>query len=613
MWSGTAGRLALVLAVPCLFCLALGCISPQTARLQVAEDDDNEPDIKSVETIGAVTTVANASPVAISGVGLVTGLEGTGGSPPPCYFRSLLEQDLRKHQVKNIKEVLANRDNAMVLVSALIPAGARKGDPLDIEVVLPGNTKATSLRGGYLQLCSLMDYNTTKNLKPDTTKPDSLLRGHVLARARGPVLTGFSDDDKGLHVGRIWEGGASLIDRPFYLVLKNDQQFARIANAVAQHINSMYPDDPEQQQKVLQQRRLLLLQRMTDQINESFTVEKQRAPLLGSREVAKPLNKEVIYVNVPWQYRLNPERYLRVVRLMPLRETAEQHARYCARLQTMLLDPAKCLRAALRLEALGRSSVPALKEALKSSHPFVRFCAGEALTYLGNPVAADELGSLARRFEPLRAYCLLALASLDEVACREKLAELLESPIPELRYGAFRALRLLDESDPHVHGTLLGESFWVHQVEPESSPLVHYTLGQRAEVVLFGRGQRLLPPVDVRAQEFTVRADEGDDRCIIKRFMAKAGRIEQRLCSLQVADVLKTLAELGAQYPDVVGVLRSLGEEKAVSCPVRMNALPALLPAQDLVTLGRNPAAWQGPTSERDAAAPEHTALPTAP
>jgi len=170
-------------------------------------------------------------------------------------------------------------------------------------------------------------------------------------------------------------------------------------------------------------------------------------------------------------------------------------ARYREKLQQMLFDPARCVRAAVRLEALGKGSIPALRQGLKSEHPLVRFSAAESLTYLGSTSGAEELAALARQYEPLRARCLMALASLDEPACHEKLADLLEAPAPELRYGAFRALRLLDDTDPHVQGKLVNGSFWLHRVEPQSPPLVHFTLGQRAEVVLFGRGHRLAPGI----------------------------------------------------------------------------------------------------------------------
>src|SRR5437660_7694385 len=96
-----------------------GCAHQQT-RLQSADesDRDKEPEIK---TIGDVTTVGNADPIPVSGVGLVYGLESTGGDPPSGSYRNLLEHHLQQEGVEHVKEVLASTDTSMVLVSALIP------------------------------------------------------------------------------------------------------------------------------------------------------------------------------------------------------------------------------------------------------------------------------------------------------------------------------------------------------------------------------------------------------------------------------------------------------------------------------------------------------------
>src|SRR5262245_56239336 len=71
----------------------LGCAHTGQTRFQAAEDTDKENEVK---TIGDVTSVANADPVPVSGVGLVVGLEGTGGGAPPGAYRTLLEAELRK-------------------------------------------------------------------------------------------------------------------------------------------------------------------------------------------------------------------------------------------------------------------------------------------------------------------------------------------------------------------------------------------------------------------------------------------------------------------------------------------------------------------------------------
>src|SRR5262249_43961653 len=125
-----------------------GCSHGQTLpRLQSEDEADRPPEIK---TIGDVSSFANAEPIALSGVGLVIGLEGTGGPGPNSAYTEMLEHELKQREIKNIKEVLSSPNHAVVLVSALIPAGARKGDVFDVEITLPQGSRATSLRGGQL-------------------------------------------------------------------------------------------------------------------------------------------------------------------------------------------------------------------------------------------------------------------------------------------------------------------------------------------------------------------------------------------------------------------------------------------------------------------------------
>src|SRR5262249_3037687 len=272
----------------------LGCAHEKQARLQA--EDDNDRDKYEVKTIGDVTTVANANPMSVGGVGVVVNLDGTGGDAPPSAFRTKLEDQLRKKGVTNVKELLASPNSTMVIVSATIPARAPKGDPIDLEITLPQGSKATSLRGGCLKECFLFDYDTAKNLNPDYDGSDRMFLGSIRAKAEGPVHVGVGpgkgdkgDDNASLRRGHVWGGGRCLQTMPFFLVLNSDQQFARLATAIA------------------------------DRVNERFHGE-FNGP---SGRVAVPKSKSVVVLNVPRHYQHNLPRYLRVVRLIPLRENLE--------------------------------------------------------------------------------------------------------------------------------------------------------------------------------------------------------------------------------------------------------------------------------------------------
>jgi hypothetical protein len=596
-YSITSARTAVGWLLATLLLGGAGCSQLQP-RGQSPDDPDARYEFKDVQVVADVVELggSNAAPLQVSGVGLVEGLDGTGGAAPPSEFRGLLEQQLLKQGVRNVKGLLDSPDNSMVLVTALIPPGARKGDPLDVQVTLPPGSKTTSLRGGVLRLCVLRNYDTTRNLDPAYQGGNKLLPGHILAKARGPLLVGFGpaeDENSRLCQARIWEGGVTLIDRPFYLVLKNDQKFARIANAVAQRINSLFPDDARKQQEVLRNRRLLVLDDVTTQLNDKF-----KLPTLGKGETARAVTKDVVYVQVPYAYRLNPERYLEVAMKIPLREVPEKRKHYREQLQEMLLDPGHTIAAALRLEALGREAIPILKEGLKSGHALVRFAAAEALAYLDCGAGGEELARLAEHYEGVRAYCLTAMASMDAAVCYLRLSELLSSPDAEVRYGAFRALRMLDDQAAAVHGEMLGESFWLHKVAPKSPALVHASTGRRAEVVLFGEPARLVPPFKVVAgAEFTVTAERGDDRCTVSRFVLNPPKIDRRQCSFRLEDVLRAMTELGGQYPDAVDLIRQADHRRCLTAAVRFDALPVAIPITDLAREGKDPR-WLRPEDE---------------
>src|SRR5262249_41983235 len=184
-----------------------------------------------------------------------------------------------------------------------------------------------------------------------------------------------------------------------------------------------------------------------------------------------------------------------------------------------------------------------------------RFVAAEALAYLGDPSCGQELARAVREFPDLRSFGLTALASLDEAVSRVQLRELMAAADPEVRYGAFRALRALDEHDPGVRGEFVNDSSWLHRAVPNGEPLVHFSTSRGAEVVLFGQDSMLKPPFAIRAGEFNVTASAENQQCTIGRFSTQFG-VSHRQCSFKIEDILRVMADEGAMYPEIVELLR---------------------------------------------------------
>ncbi|MBI1917623.1 MAG: flagellar basal body P-ring protein FlgI [Planctomycetes bacterium] len=544
-----------------LLATPLGCTRPQ-ARGQREEESDRER--YPVKLVGDVTTFSNADPIPVHGVGLVEDLDSTGGPVPAGGLRDTLEHDLLQQRVPDVKALLRSDTCAMVLVAALVPPGARKGDRIDVEVRLPPGSRATSLRGGRLRRCVLYNHEFLGNVSAQYAGTNAALKGHPIALAEGNLLVGFGSSDEGerMKSGRIWEGAVSRIDRPFHLLMNVNQQFARVAANVADRINTAFqgafPGGPD-------------------------------------TEIASAKTNTFVLLGMPPQYKHNPQRFLRVVRMVPLEDGEVGGPRpgrppYRVRLQEDLLDPARTVVASLRLEGLGTASIPALKQGLQSPHPLVRFCSAEALAYLGNAACADELARTVQQQPYLRAYALTALASLDESVCRDRLFDLLSGDgEDETRYGAFRALRALNERDEAVRGKLLGDAFWLHHIAPNTPPLVHVSLSRRPEVVLFGSGHALVPPFSLLAGEFAVTAAAGDQRCTVSHFPLhgdEEGGSRVR-CPLELTEVLKLMASQGASFAEVIELLRQADLCRSLSCRLRHDALPQTVTVQQLAEAGR--------------------------
>jgi hypothetical protein len=615
------GRFISSMVMTILLALA-GCSHTQTRGQAADEVEKEEPDIKNVQVIGDLTEVGNFNRQPVSGVGLVCGLRGTGGGVPDGEFKKWLQDKLYNEGVTNVQEIFASPNYTLVLVNAIIPVGARRGDSLDVEVSLLPQSKATSLRGGYLRECELMDYDVKRGPKGG----EQLLKGHVLAKAKGPLLVDFGEgsEEVRLRRGRIWGGGLSLIDSPLYLYLKNDSKSARAANAIATKINLAFPDDARKQNQMLMHKRLQLQEEVANGINDKFRGPSSTG--MGRGEVSHAF-KEFVTVNVPLEYRLNNERYLRVIRMIPLHETPDTAGRYRNRLDEMLLEPKDTVRAALRLEALGKESVPALKKGLNSQQALVRFTSAEALAYLGSTAGIDELGRLATQYEALRGHCLTAMAGLNEAASQMKLTELMNSSVPELRVGAFRALLAMNEgsptsaSSPGIHSALVNDDFWLHHVREMASAgrqsgdvelasaglaspgrksggngesLIHISTNGRAEIVIFGDSPALTPPLKLYVEpDFVISAERDDLRCTISRSVLKPPSRQQKQCSFKVEEILQTMASMGGQYSDAVEFLRSAQRVKCLTCPLAVDALPSATPLELLAACGSDAARFK--------------------
>ncbi|HLW63759.1 MAG TPA: hypothetical protein VKS79_00480, partial [Gemmataceae bacterium] len=123
----------------------------------------------------------------------------------------------------------------------------------------------------------------------------------------------------------------------------------------------------------------------------------------------------------------------------------------------------------------------------------------------------------------------------------------------------------------------------------DSPPMVHYLTSRRPEIVLFGDSQMLVAPFRLAVgEEFTVTANRDDTVCTISRFSATKS-VAHRQCSMNLADILQNLAELGGMYTDAVDLLQKADQQGRLSCEVFADAMPKAKDVQELDQIGKDP------------------------
>ena len=534
---------------------------PAVSNDQNGDDsDDADPDndrskrfATKVETplIGDYTNFAGLEPVVLEGVGLVVGLNGTGGDPAPSAFRTALMDDLKKNGVPNPNALLQRPDTALVLVRAKLPPLLKKGEKIDVEVRVPDSVPATSLAGGWL----MEVYLTEQAFIPGR----GVLTGHAYAKAEGAILTAGIGSDAAkvpalLKRGRVLSGATVLKERDLSLFLRNEYRSIRTSTRIAEVIGRRF---------------------------HHFDKQGIKKPMAEAKTDQK------IVLSVHPKYKDNYPRYLQVIRHMSFKEDGVAMRVRMQRLQQDLFVPEKADETALQLEAIGGDAVPILKQGLTSPLIECRFHSAIALAYLGSSEGLPALVEAARTERAFRVFAFAAMSTLEDAEAHLALRELMNDSTAETRYGAFRALWTLDKNDPFIRGETLAlpadlevkknrnlGDYKLHVLRTSGEPMVHATLRTRPEIVVFGADQELRAPIYLTAgRHVMVTAQPGATTASLAKF--EVGKPDQRReVSLRVADVIRAADELGATYPDVVQLLADASAQKNLPTRLAADELP---------------------------------------
>ncbi len=524
------------------------------------------PPPKVEETISNLAYVYSSAETKVEGVGLVVGLDKTGANPPQSYYRQKLLDEMRKAGVEDANRKLSDPNVSMVIVKATIQTGVRPTDRIDVELETPPASGTTSLVNGYLLQC---------RLRPVLIAGGTVKEDHELAIAEGPVMVGTLAKPGNLKVGRILGGARVKKEVPFTLVIKENRRSVRTSAIIETVVNQRF--------------------HQAEGVNEKGAA------------IAK--SDTYLELKVPRVYHHNHPRYFRVIQLLPMVDSPALRTERLAAWGKDLLDPKKAGVAALKLEGLGPSAIEPLKAGLVSPSPQVRFLAAEALAYLNDPSGAEVLGETTIKQTEFRAYALAALAALDQSAAHMTLRRLMSQPEVQVRYGAFDALKTLDETDPFLgrvrvlddppdaeedestgsssmayasrrRRTRAEDPFTLYLVDCEGPPLIHVAGTRRCEIVVFGRDQKLLTPLVLGQGAILLNAADGDESLQISKIVpSRFSDADTKItASLELGDVIRRTANLGARYPEIVSILQAASRQKNLPGPLVVDAVPGADP-----------------------------------
>jgi uncharacterized Zn ribbon protein len=533
-----------LLCAAVVFGLSLcGCMSPWFSKSDEARSeigtrrdaireklqDGDRPTL--VKQIGAASMLTQAR---IENIGLVTQLHGTGGKVNSSQQRDKMLDIMTRNETEQPNRVLDDGSTALVVASAFVPPAASKGRELDVLVRLSSHAEGTDLQHGWLLETPLVEM--------------SLLGGEVregfdLARAQGYIVTEQqstgSEDAKAKLQGVIVGGARLLKGRDLGITID-----AEFADAIT--MSAIVPA-----------------------INQRFTFFDGRR-MSG---VATPRDDHYLEIKVPPRYKHDPHHFINVVLRLGFNESEAQRSARVETLKRQLGDPTTVREACWQLEAIGESSIPILADAMAHPDAEISFYAAHSLAYLNAASAIPRLASLCMKEPAFRAMCLNGLVAIESFEAGDALRELVHAADAEVKYGAVRALRRRDPSDPSVSSQANGDAGRLLEIPSTGPPLVAVSLTQVPEIVVFGGNPSLHIPTFQYVNPRMLVARDSSGSLTISHF--SSGEEDQvATCQSDLRSALQTIADVGGTFGDCVCFVRECHKNGYFMEPFAMNPIP---------------------------------------
>lgn len=474
--------------------------------------------------------------ISVESIAAINGLPGTGGSIPPSPMRDELIEEMKRHDVSDPQLFLERPEIALVRVQAIIPPGARRGDPLDLRILSPPQTSARNLYRGWL---------LDTRLRQRQLLSGAVRKSDVMVVGTGEVLTRANvenGEDENLKLeGYVLGGGKIQQDRRLGLVIRPEFQHAKLSAKLAH------------------------------EINQRFYYYNGTA----KGGIAKAVEDDFIEIAVHQRYRRNIHRLMAVVGNVYARgENGDIQGRLVD-LGRQLNEPMTAADAALQLESLGQSAVPTLLDGMKNPDAEIRFYATEALAYLDRSEAIEPLEAFAADEPAFRYAALIALEAMEGRASLDALQRLLHRDSIEVRYGALRSIRRRSDGQVLMRPTKLGSSVDLYMIASQSSNFIAVSTADRPEIVCYGADAA------VRISDFLmgpgglmIRPDQDHPNQLVVTSFRPGTADRRTTCAANVSGMLEAVVHVGGNYGACVEVLRTAKNRGFIDCGLAIAPLP---------------------------------------
>jgi hypothetical protein len=515
-------------------------------------------------TLYYLVEASNTGHFPVTSYGLVTGLRGTGDTTAPSIVREWMRKEMARHGIGSAQlgsetitpdQMLADPHVAIVAVVANIPPGARKGDAVDVIVQAIPNNNTTSLANGMLWRTTLKingmgdPYGAVNEF---ARTQGNIFVNPAYAAAGHDAATTQTSMRASLRTGMIPHGGVITTDRPIHLLMRHPSWSG--ARAVESRINNYF------------------------QTTDPFREPTASAQDLGYLHLLVPHS-----FNGNWQHCIGVVTHLYVnsdhgYLALKARELADEAMKPDA----FLMDISFCW------EGMGEAAIPAITPLLSCPQQDVQFAAARAAAFIGDRYGEDTLVQIARTSgHPFQVQAVEALGDLpNSPLINASLATLLDTDESLVRIEAYKALAA--HNDGHIFSKVIhsklnpDNEFVLDMIASSGPPLIYCSRVGQPRVAVFGRKVSMQTPIVFDAFDTRLTIATLPDRPrTLNIFYREDGR-RTPVEALSGPDVAELIARLGGAsdegfhftYGDVVAILQSMVEKKAVAAAFVLQSLP---------------------------------------